>query len=328
MSTEEQTQSELQSDDNLQQTQTSSVEEDTTSETTHQLKEQDSDPNNSHDSQPSPPDRSDSPDQGRAEVPPLRTTDDRNDRQSPPPENLKGTKGSRKPGSRRGRTSRTQSADGTSMRRSRSHSQSQTSRGSGHPGLRQSYRFEMTGRSASAGRFSKRERRHNTIIRNFQGDDLNEIIHDVSRYQRSPGPVYNTGYEIDKNILRRSTTVKIGTAPRTSSVHTIGPGPAYSGDVEKLASHPKSPRATIGRAPREGPKKDATPSSADYQAPSIDLLRRHQPRATIGKERRGGPPGEKTPGPSDYSTYNSRKYSSTRGTFSTQERGTGSWIFA
>ncbi|KAK2953301.1 hypothetical protein BLNAU_11764 [Blattamonas nauphoetae] len=291
--------------------------------------EEDNDQDDKPPTSPPNPDRSDSPEQTRTEVPPLRQTAESNDQEENTFRggNTRKSKSARQSGRQENRPNRTRSAAGTSRRGERSTSQSPSRRGSAQHSHRQSYRFEMTGRSASAGRMSRRERRSNILTRNFQGDDIDEIYHDASRYQRSPGPVYDVGPDLDKHVLRRSAAFKIGTAPRTSSVHTIGPGPAYHGDVTNLASHPRSPRTVIGKAPRDGQKKDPTPSPSQYQAPSVDLYKRHQPRTVFGKERRGGIPGDPTPGPSDYTAYSSRKGSSTRGTFSTQERGTGSWIF-
>lgn len=152
----------------------------------------------------------------------------------------------------------------------------------------------------------------------------------INRYERSPGPVYNTGESQDKFEHRKMPSARIGTAPRDkeSTQGSLGPGPTYFFDPQKSSSHPASPRATIGRAPlRSSLIRDTPVTGEPPAAVDPDLISNRAPRAMIGKAKREQGSKEITPGPADYVAPVDKHISSKKGTFNKTERGSASWIF-
>lgn len=182
---------------------------------------------------------------------------------------------------------------------------------------------------SSTSRSRSRDRR-SSASRNFLDPTDTNLDHVIEKYTRSPGPAYNTGPIKDQHILRRSFHAFIPTEPRDKHFAplTISPGPAYLPDPEKLSSHPKSPRATFGTAKtRTSMEKEKTEGCGLLAPIPLEKIKKRAFRANFGTSKRETTPSSGTPGPSDYAPQAKHKTSSSRGTFSGQERGSANWIF-
>ncbi|KAH7820586.1 uncharacterized protein MONOS_17837 [Monocercomonoides exilis] len=183
-------------------------------------------------------------------------------------------------------------------------------------------------RGTRRSRSSSRGRDPALKTRNFMDPTDPLFEHTVDRFERSPGPVYNTGESVDK-ILPHAPAARIGTEKRTTNKTTISPGPGeFSPDETKASYHPQSPRATIGRAPKQSSLiRDTSVSGPPIGPVAPEVTSPRAFRATIGKARRDTPPKEHTPGPADYEKPREQHVSSKKGTFSGADRGAASWIF-
>ncbi|KAK2957202.1 hypothetical protein BLNAU_7796 [Blattamonas nauphoetae] len=188
-------------------------------------------------------------------------------------------------------------------------------------------------RSAKSWRTQRSGRDTMSVSRNFMDSTDPTLNHDIIRYQRSPGPIYNTGAIVDKFTLARPTDITIPRAgmDREKPV-PVTPGPTdYSPHMVQHSRLSTSPRTVFEKAKLqsslirptivEGPAHDPVP---------IDRIKSRQPRSTMDKAKRTvGVPIEKTPGPGDYDVTRAekRRAGTPKGTFGTSSRGSSSWIF-
>ncbi|KAK2956896.1 hypothetical protein BLNAU_8173 [Blattamonas nauphoetae] len=156
-------------------------------------------------------------------------------------------------------------------------------------------RKRSTQRSQSTGS------RHSRRTRNFVDPNDPNFDQTVTKYQRSPGPAYDTGAAADKFVLHRSFQASFGKAPRTSTTRDISPGPQYDVKTGVLSNHPASPRGTFGKASYKSSLIRDT-AGADSPLYSVGeaqdkMVLRNSFHASFGKSKRDGGQVAQTPGP-------------------------------
>lgn len=152
----------------------------------------------------------------------------------------------------------------------------------------------------------------------------------AEKYSRSPGPVYDTGGAAEKTKRRNRQTL-IGTESREKhfSLPTLSPGPVYNPNADKLSIYAQSPRATFGKAEKEsGAMRAAGMSDVAVLLPPLEVTSPRSRRVFFGTSERGEKEKRGNPGPGEYEvSLERKKHTSTRGTFSSQARMSGAWIF-
>jgi hypothetical protein len=91
--------------------------------------------------------------------------------------------------------------------------------------------------------------RLNRTTRNFIDPVDTSLDHDVLKFERSPGPVYDIRKSSD-SVLHRSFVATIGKDKRDTlfGKESSGKGPIYSYNIEVLSNHTSNFHATIGKS--------------------------------------------------------------------------------
>jgi hypothetical protein len=132
---------------------------------------------------------------------------------------------------------------------------------------------------------------------------VSRFDHVVEKYERSPGPVYQTGHIQDNFILRHTPSYRIGTESREKffQAETISPGPRFTYSDEVSSRHPTAPRATFGHDKgNRALLRDTPVEGPPIGLPSLEIYTHRSFRATFGTAKRLGGSAAGTPGPADY----------------------------
>ncbi|KAK2945710.1 hypothetical protein BLNAU_19379 [Blattamonas nauphoetae] len=90
--------------------------------------------------------------------------------------------------------------------------------------------------------------RRGRYTHNFLDSNDPNFENALAKYERSPGPAYDTGHATDKFLLKSQGGYKMGTSARQMKEPERSPGPIYGYNADILSQHPSSARSTIGKS--------------------------------------------------------------------------------